>query len=69
MGTILFECPVSGRPLSTGIETEPVSFCRLQKTWLEVYCPDCNRFHGAKIWLEPSSPYWPRADESVDRHH
>jgi endogenous inhibitor of DNA gyrase (YacG/DUF329 family) len=51
MGTILFECPTTGRPVSTGIETEPVSFCRVSKTWLEVYCPLCGRFHGAKIWL------------------
>jgi hypothetical protein len=34
MGTILFECPTTGRPVSTGIETEPVSFCRVSKTWL-----------------------------------
>src|SRR6185312_14231524 len=39
MGTILFECPKTGRPVSTGIETEPISFCRLTETWLEVYCP------------------------------
>ena len=25
MGTILFECPITGRPVSTGIETEPIS--------------------------------------------
>src|SRR5207342_1729137 len=24
MGTILFECPITGRPVSTGIETEPI---------------------------------------------
>src|SRR5262245_52488783 len=52
MGTILFECPVTGRPISTGIETEPISFCRLSKTWIELYCPECGRFHGAKIWLD-----------------
>ena len=51
MGTILFECPMTGRPVSTGIEPKPVSFCRVSKTWLEVYCPLCGRFHGAKIWL------------------
>jgi hypothetical protein len=51
MGTILFECPMTGRPVSTGVETEPISFCRLSKTWLELYCPLCGRFHGAKIWL------------------
>ena len=68
MGTILFECPNTGRPLSTGFETEPVSFCRLHKTWLELYCPLCERFHGAKIWLEPSSPNWPREDEFVYPH-
>ena len=51
MGTILFECPKTGRPVSTGIETQPISFCRLSETWLEVYCPLCGHFHGAKVWL------------------
>ena len=39
MGTILFECPKTGSAVSTGVETEPISFCRLSKTWLELYCP------------------------------
>ena len=51
MGTILFECPKTGRPVSTGIETEPLSFCRLSKTWLEVHCPICGHFHVFKVWL------------------
>ena len=51
MGTILFECPETGRPVSTGIETEALSFCRLSETWLEVHCPICGHFHGAKVWL------------------
>ena len=51
MGTIQFECPATGRPISTGIETEPISFCRLSRTWVDLYCPECGRFHGAKIWL------------------
>ena len=55
MGTILFECPKTGRPVSTGIETEPISFCRLTETWLEVYCPLCGHFHGAKVWLAPGN--------------
>ncbi len=55
MGTILFECPKTGRPVSTGIETEPISFCRLTETWLEVYCPLCGYFHGAKVWLAPET--------------
>ena len=55
MGTILFECPKTGRPVSTGIETEPISFCRLTETWLEVYCPLCGQFHGAKVWLAPET--------------
>ena len=42
MGTILFECPKTGRAVSTGIETQPISFCRLSETWLEVYCPLCG---------------------------
>jgi hypothetical protein len=55
MGTILFECPMTGRPVSTGIETEAISFCRLSKTWLDLYCPLCGCFHGAKIWLQETS--------------
>ena len=48
MGTILFECPMTGSPVSTGIETEPVSFCHLSKTWLDLYCPLCGRFYGGE---------------------
>jgi hypothetical protein len=55
MGTILFECPKTGSAVSTGVETEPISFCRFSKTWLELYCPHCERFHGAKIWLAPET--------------
>jgi hypothetical protein len=55
MRTILFECPFTGAAISTGIETEPISFCRISKKWLRVYCPACCRFHGAKIWLNPES--------------
>jgi hypothetical protein len=55
MGTILFECPSTGSPVSTGVETEPISFCRLSKTWLELYCPLCGRVHGARIWLAPET--------------
>ena len=51
MGTILFECAKTGCAVSTGIETQPISFCRLSETWLEVYCPLCGHFHGAKVWL------------------
>jgi hypothetical protein len=69
MGTILFECPITGRPVSTGVETEPISFCRVRETWLELYCPLCERVHGATIWLEPSAPYWPLKGECADRHH
>jgi hypothetical protein len=52
MGTILFECHITGAVVSTGIETEPISFCRLSKKWLKLYCPVCGSFHGAKIWLD-----------------
>jgi len=55
MGTILFECPSTGSPVSTGVETEPISFCRLSKTRLELYCPLCGRVHTAQIWLAPES--------------
>jgi hypothetical protein len=55
MGTILFECPSTGSPVSTGVETEPISFCRLSKTRLELYCPLCGRVHAAQIWLAPES--------------
>ena len=48
MGTILFECAKTGCAVSTGIETQPISFCRLSETWLEVYCPLCGHFHGGR---------------------
>ena len=52
MGTILFQCPMTGTAVSTGVETEPISFCRLSQTWLDLYCPLCGRFHGAKVSLD-----------------
>ena len=52
MGTILFECPNTGSAISTGVETEPISFCRFSKTWVVIYCPECGQSHGAKIWLD-----------------
>jgi hypothetical protein len=70
MGTILFECPKTGRAVSTGIETQPISFCRLTETCLNVYCPLCGHFHEAKVWLaeETSSSLRRSAsDKSIER--
>ena len=39
MGTILFECPMTGRPISTGVETEPISFCRISKNMARSILP------------------------------
>jgi hypothetical protein len=55
MRAILFECPFTGAAISTGIETEPISFCRISKKRLRLYCPACGKFHGAKIWLNPEN--------------
>ena len=59
MSLVMIKCPVTGRAVSTAIETEPNSFRRLPKVTAHMCCPACGRDHEWTIssaWLsgEPS---------------
>ncbi len=47
MSAVMIRCPVAGRPVSTGIETEPTVFRRLPKVAARIRCPACGQEH---IW-------------------
>jgi hypothetical protein len=54
MSSVMIRCPASGRPVSTGIETEPAVFRRLPKVAARMRCPDCGQEHVWNIdvaWL------------------
>ena len=62
MGTILFECPKTGRAVSTGIENLADQLLPPSETWLKVYCPLCGHFHGANNRrLRKRRLQWPSA--------
>jgi len=49
MGTVVFTCPVTGADVSTGIETDPVSFELVDACDVRLRCPKCSR---RQDWLE-----------------
>jgi endogenous inhibitor of DNA gyrase (YacG/DUF329 family) len=54
MSLVMIKCPVTGRAVSTAIETEPNSFRRLPKVIAHMGCPACGRDHEWTIssaWL------------------
>jgi predicted RNA-binding Zn-ribbon protein involved in translation (DUF1610 family) len=59
---VLFQCPNTGRELSTGIEMDPETFHRLPDIPSHLRCPDCGLKHlwsTREAWLgnpPPSAP-------------
>ena len=47
MSSVMIRCPATGRPVSTGVETEPVVFRRLPKIAARMRCPACGQEH---VW-------------------
>ena len=45
MSTVMIRCPVTGRAVSTAIETEPVTFRKLPTVAGRMHCPACERDH------------------------
>jgi hypothetical protein len=46
MGMVRTTCPVTGRPIDTGIETDMASFRRFPPFTGRVFCPYCSSEHG-----------------------
>jgi len=54
MSSVMIKCPVTGRAVSTAIETEPNSFRRLPKVTARMRCPACGQDHEwtvSSAWL------------------
>ena len=54
MSTVMIWCPVTGRAVSTAIETEPVTFRKLPTVSGRMHCPACECDHTWTIssaWL------------------
>jgi hypothetical protein len=47
MGVVMITCPQTGRAVSTGIETDPVSFASLPDKPSRTKCPVCDTVH---VW-------------------
>ena len=47
MSAVMIRCPVTGRAVSTEIETEPSVFHKLPKVSARMHCPTCGQEH---VW-------------------
>ena len=65
MPRVLITCPVTHKPLPTGLELHAVAF-QLKRGARFVPCPHCQQKHcwtKASAWLEPPAPWAPRGPE------
>jgi len=54
MSSVMIKCPKTGRPVSTGIETEPAVFRKLPRVASRMRCPACGEEHAWSVgsaWL------------------
>lgn len=68
MGILLIKCPLSGRPISTGIEIEADSLLNLPDVLSHVKCPECRLEHAwwaREAWLEESGEMCPPDKEAA----
>ena len=56
MSDILINCPVTGKPLQTGLDTATVNFEDLPDLALPVLCPHCGQIH---LWKPSNAWVWP----------
>jgi hypothetical protein len=59
MGSIMFKCPATGTPLSTGLMAERASFARTPVFFSRTFCPYCRETHewfAAEAWVEEPRP-------------
>ena len=52
MSSVMIRCPVTGRAVSTAIETEPSVFRRLPEVPGHMRCPACGKDH---VWTISSA--------------
>ena len=49
MTALTLFCPESGRPVDSGIETDPSTFSRLRTSSVRVHCPECGGVHELHV--------------------
>ena len=52
MSAVMIRCPITGRAVSTAIETEPSVFRKLPKVAARMHCPACGEDH---VWTVSST--------------
>jgi endogenous inhibitor of DNA gyrase (YacG/DUF329 family) len=54
MGIVMLTCPETGKPVSTGLETDAVTFAYLPRSeTLMMPCPACGGQHpSSEAWLD-----------------
>ena len=68
MSAVMISCPIAGRPVSTGIETEPAVFRRLPKVAARILCPACGQEHiwnTSVAWLAIEPPACPPSGKTA----
>ena len=70
MSSVMIRCPVTGRAVSTAIETEPSVFRKLPKITAHMRCPACRQDHEwtmSSAWLAGEPPAGGTATAIEDR--
>jgi hypothetical protein len=49
MGTLTFVCPRTGRPIETGIETDPDTLAIVRAVRMRVTCAHCGEAHPFQV--------------------
>jgi hypothetical protein len=55
MGTVMINCPATGRAIPTGIKTERSEFACTPVFFADAYCPICDadhRWFARDAWVE-----------------
>jgi len=60
MGALVFQCPVTGEAIRSGIQTDPESLERVRFLPVRLFCPTCRTVHVMRAQdgrIEPHSAY------------
>jgi hypothetical protein len=49
MAALTFSCPLTGRAIQSGVETDPTSLSRVRLVSIRVRCPHCGSQHDVKM--------------------
>ena len=49
MAALTFSCPLTGRAISSGVETDETSLARVRLVSIRVRCPHCGTQHDVKM--------------------